>query len=205
MQSILPDPLAIPACLGVGRASFSQIAAVFMVETPRSPKLVMQNTKTVNLRHMPFVQLCVFLMILCVLSAHSLSTAASSTHCCGQRHQIRGSYRQHWVQWPPQTCRNINRAALEQLFLIVREEAIRAKERGLEPLSERQQARSETYTKKAPMSRNGQSGVNTSNSAWTQANSEFSKALRYKWRPATSVVSGWQLGRCLAFRQSTRE
>ena len=47
--------------------------------------------------------------------------------------------------------------------------------------------------------------MDTSNSAWTQANSELPKDLRYKWTPATSVVPRWQLGRCLAFRQSTRE
>ena len=95
------------------------------------PSLWMQNTKVVNLRHTReqfnkrvllcdtvlkwAKQLCVFLRILYVLLVHSLFTAASSTHCCGQRRQRRWCCRQHWVQWPPQACRPFGRAALEQL------------------------------------------------------------------------------------------
>ena len=167
MQSFPHEPLAIPACLGVDRASFSQLRPCSWWKHRDLPSLLMQNTKAVNLRHLReqfnkrvllcstvltwAKQLWVFLMILCDLLVRSPSTVASSTHCCGQRHQIRGGYRQHWVQCPPQACRNIDRAALEKLFLIVREEAIRAKWRVLEPLSELQQARSATDIKKAPI------------------------------------------------------
>ena len=85
-------------------------------------------------------------MSLCDLLVHSPSTVASSTHCCatppdkGRLSTTLG----------PMTSSDLqkDRAALEKLFLIC-EEAIRAKWRVLEPLSELQQARSATDIKKA--------------------------------------------------------
>ena len=48
-----------------------------------------------------------------------------------------------------------------------------------------------------------QSAVDTSNSAWTQVNSEWSHGLRPDRTPVTSVFPRCHLGRCLVVRQST--
>ena len=171
------DPLTIPACLKTGRAGFSQWRPCPLWKHWDLPSLGIQNTKVVYLRHM--------------------DSNSTNAPCCAIQVKfsptsgpVTSSF--YHLQWESQSNHGESVGITKKLGVKLTPGKIRCLR-----VDRARPIRALAFTYKL------QSVVDTSNSAWTQVNSEWSHGLRPNRTPATSVFPRCHLGRCLVVRQST--